>query len=151
MWKIYKKGTQKRNFPVICQHGVVDSSFTFTVNTPSQGLAFLLANLGFDVWLTNVRGNTFSKGHKRLDPSKDKEYWDFTYDEHSLYDLPAVTEYVKEKSSASKVFYVGHSQGTLQMFVKISDDVSFQNNFKAFFGLAPVLFMKHVNPLFSSC
>ena len=37
----------------------------------------MLADLGYDVWLGNLRGNTYSRKHAYLDP-KEKTYWDFS-------------------------------------------------------------------------
>lgn len=38
--------------------------------------AYVLCDNGYDVWLPNARGNTYSKGHKHYS-TKDREYWDF--------------------------------------------------------------------------
>ena len=38
-------------------------------------LAFVLADLGFDVWLGNFRGNAYSRRHVSLDPDVDLEFW----------------------------------------------------------------------------
>jgi lysosomal acid lipase/cholesteryl ester hydrolase len=39
------------------------------MNSPDKAPAFLLAKNGFDVWLSNSRGNKFSKKHLSLNPN----------------------------------------------------------------------------------
>ena len=59
----------------------------------------------------NVRGNYYSQGHTTL-TVKDPQYWDFSFDEHAKYDLPAMLEYVLSTSqNDGSLSYVGHSQG----------------------------------------
>ena len=36
---------------VLLQHGLIDSAATWVMNMPEQSLGFVLADLGFDVWL----------------------------------------------------------------------------------------------------
>lgn len=41
-------------------------------------IAFRLADLGYDVWLGNARGNTYSAKHTTLDTSG-ATYWKFSF------------------------------------------------------------------------
>ena len=66
---------------------------------PEHGApAFRLAEQGYDVWLGNFRGNTYSRAHLSLNPDVDNEYWRFTWDEMARHDLPAMLDYVMEET-----------------------------------------------------
>lgn len=39
-------------------------------------LALKMSDVGFDVWISNVRGNAYSRNHTTLKPD-DKQFWDF--------------------------------------------------------------------------
>lgn len=75
---------------VLLQHGILDSSDTWVNNSPDKAPAFILADAGYDIWLSNSRGNYYSRHHKIYDPDKDREFWDFSYTEMGMYDLPVV-------------------------------------------------------------
>lgn len=80
------------------------------MNYPEIAPAFVAARAGYDVWLGNSRGNSFSKEHVYLSPQKnEKEYWDFDWEEMGQYDIPASLDYITELTDQSKVAYIGHS------------------------------------------
>jgi lysosomal acid lipase/cholesteryl ester hydrolase len=58
------------------QHGLLDSSDGFTSNKENSW-AFGFADRGYDVWMTNSRGNRYSKSHRFMDEN-DLEFWDFS-------------------------------------------------------------------------
>ena len=66
--------TPKGN-PVIMIHGFNGAAENFIVNMHTKASAFKLVDEGFDVWVLNTRGNTYSKNHSKLHPN-DKEFWD---------------------------------------------------------------------------
>lgn len=75
--------------------------------------AFVAARAGYDVWLGNSRGNTYSCEHVSLKPFKnEKKFWDFDWQEMGMYDIPASLDYITELTNYPKVAYIGHSQGT---------------------------------------
>ena len=92
-----------------CQHGLEDSSATWVLAGPDHGApAFRLAEAGYDVWLGNYRGNTYSRGHISLNADTDSEFWQFTWDEMAKYDLPTMMNYVLEETGVEKAwsFYI---------------------------------------------
>merc|ERR1712123_243854 len=90
----------------------------WVMSTPAKGLGFILADAGYDVWLGNYRGNTYSRNHTFLNPDQQREgFWDFTWDEMGHYDLPAMVERVLELTGESELFYAGHSMGTTAFMV----------------------------------
>lgn len=62
---------------VIIQHGLFYSSADFLVNLVNESLAYLLADAGADVWISNSRGTSYSRNHTRLDP-RDLDFWKFS-------------------------------------------------------------------------
>ena len=83
--------------PVLFQHGVFDSAYCWIVNYADVAPAFVAARAGYDVWLGNSRGNTYSIGHTTLNTNK-SEYWDFSWYEMGIYDIPAVFDHIQTKS-----------------------------------------------------
>merc|ERR1712198_272623 len=85
---------EKGEKPVLfLMHGLLASAFDWIGNLPEQSFAFLAADAGFDVWLGNARGNTYSRSHTTLTPKK-SAFWEFTFDEIAAQDVPTMVDYV---------------------------------------------------------
>lgn len=108
-------------------HGLLDSSDAWICNG-NRSYAFQLANLGYDVYLPNTRGNSYSKLHETLDSENDIKYWEQTHAYTSRkYDIPAFIEFAKEKSNVKNVTVVGHSQAAFMMFSNLAQNASYFN------------------------
>ncbi|XP_065049812.1 triacylglycerol lipase 2-like [Musa acuminata AAA Group] len=112
-------GSAGKRQPVLLQHGVLSDGLTWLLNPPQQSLPFVLADNGFDVWITHGRGTRWSRRHESLKTS-DTAYWAWSWDELASYDLPATVGFVFQKTG-QKLHYVGHSMGTLTALSAFSE------------------------------
>ncbi|KAG7394253.1 cholesterol esterase [Phytophthora boehmeriae] len=129
---------------VLLQHGLLDSSYTFVCNFRNQSLAYILADAGYDVWLGNNRGTTWSREHLDYNADEGTEFWDFSWEDMGKYDLPAEIEYVLNTSGRSTLGYVGHSEGNTQAFVGFSLDQELARKVSYFAVFAPAAWTSHM-------
>lgn len=74
-----------------------------------QSMAFRLVEKGFDVWVNNSRGTKYSLEHKYIDVKREPErYYDFSFHELGIYDMPALFKFVAKNTGFKKVSCVGH-------------------------------------------
>ena len=106
--------------------------------------AYKLVQAGFNVFMGNNRGNKYSRAHIHLNPDNDSEkFFDFSFYEMGKYDATAQIDYVRNNTNNHKVAYVGHSQGTTQMFSALSENHGNLNEkMNIFIALAPVASFK---------
>lgn len=131
--------------PVLLQHGVFDSSDGWLCNGEDHSIGFILARCNFDVWLSNSRGNKYCKNHEKY-KSDSFEFWQFSFHDLGLYDIPAVIEYInKVNKSGEKIIYFGHSQGTSLMLSGMVEKYDFfKKNIKLYVALAPIARLNHL-------
>jgi pimeloyl-ACP methyl ester carboxylesterase len=80
-----------------------------------------------------------------LNPDKDLKFWDFSFDEMGQHDLPATIDYITNLTKVEKLTYIGHSQGTSQMFVALTKNIEyFKSKLNGFVSLAPIVRFKNV-------
>ncbi|URE21844.1 Triacylglycerol lipase [Musa troglodytarum] len=106
-------GRAGKRQPVLLQHGVLMDGLTWLLNPPQQSLAFVLADNGFDVWITHGRGTRWSRRHESLDTS-DPAYWAWSWDELASFDLPATVGFVV-RQTGQKLHYVGNSDSSISI------------------------------------
>ncbi|XP_067129270.1 uncharacterized protein [Centruroides vittatus] len=121
---------------VFLQQGLLSSSADWVMNFPNESLGFILADAGYDVWLGNQRGNTYSRKHVKYSP-RDKEFWQFSFDEFAKYDLPAMIDFALNVTNQSQLYYVGHSEGTTVAFALLSERPEY-DKIKVVVALGPV-------------
>ncbi|KAJ8922570.1 hypothetical protein NQ315_007600 [Exocentrus adspersus] len=126
------------------QHGVLASSTDWIVSGSGKALGYILADEGYDVWMGNVRGNTYSRNHTSFDPDTDSGFWQFSWHQIGVTDLPTMIDYVLEQTGADGVYYSGHSQGTTTFYVMTASSPEYNNKIKAHVSLAPIGFMNHM-------
>ncbi|KAH9407141.1 Alpha/beta-hydrolase lipase region [Tyrophagus putrescentiae] len=155
----YQTETEKKQSakkPVIVQHGLFGSSADFLVSSPflyaNDGFAGNFSkfsqrktgdNLGFalhltdryDVWLTNSRGNRYSRGHIKYSDN-DHAYWRFSFDQMAQYDAPAIVEYVLKATAG--VTEPSATQGTASIFALLTLQPSYADIIRPVIALAPV-------------
>jgi len=131
--------------PVLLQHGLLADSGNWVCGGPEHGLAFHLWRAGYDVYLGNSRGNPYSRRHTVLNPSK-SEFWHWTFQDLAEFDFPAVIDKVLSINGREKLWYIGHSQGSLIAFAKLSEDSKrdLSPKLHGILALAPVFSLKYV-------
>ena len=139
IWVLTSKDQSNRNGKsVILQHGLIDGAFTWLI-LEQDSLAKKLCDEGYVVYLPYIRGTQFSRSHLDYDSTLNSNYWEFSFDEMAKYDLPAVVNYVKKRDKVEKVYYIGHSQGTLIFFLAYMNNPQFlENNIQKFVALGTV-------------
>ncbi|XP_064572323.1 putative lysosomal acid lipase/cholesteryl ester hydrolase [Zonotrichia leucophrys gambelii] len=129
--------------PVLIVHGFCLDGGDWVDNLPENSLAFILADAGYDVWIGNNRGSSWSRRHRSLSTASE-EFWDFSFHEMAVYDLPAMVGFILMQTEQKQLFYVGHAQGSSLGFIAFSSLPHLAKKIKLFFALAPVYTFRHV-------
>ena len=139
MWRLTSKDPNNRNGKsVIMQHGLLDGAFTFLI-LAEDSLPKKLCDEGYVVYLPYIRGTQFSRSHLDYDSGLTSKYWDFSFDHMAAYDVPANINFVKNRDGVEKVYYIGHSQGTLTFFLAYMNNPEFmEKNIAKFIALGTV-------------
>ncbi|XP_042316412.1 lipase member M-like [Sceloporus undulatus] len=131
-------GASKGSRPsVFLQHAVLGDASHWISNEPNNSLGFILADAGYDVWLGNSRGNTYSSNHKTL-KTHEQKFWEFSFHEMGYYDIPAIIDFILKKTAQEQLYFIGHSEGSTVGLIAFSTYPKLTERIKVFFALAPV-------------
>lgn len=100
------------------------------------------------MWLGNTRGSFWSHGHTTI-PSSDRKYWDWTWDDIAEFDLPALLLHVAGVTLEPRVFFIGHSQGTLIALAGAMQNPIVAGHVAAAALLCPVAHFGHMRSAFA--
>lgn len=129
--------------PFILMHGLIGSAADFILSGKQRSLGCMLHEKGYDVWLPNARGTTYSKRHMHFDSSSES-FWNFTWHEIGYYDLPASIDFINNQTGHSKLHYVAHSQGSTIFLVMLSERPEYNEKIVSASLLAPVAFLANL-------
>jgi len=134
--------------PIFLMHGLLDSSGTWVIMRPTHGLAYLLADEGYDVWMGNARGSRYSRRHVKYNPDGGrcdrKNFWTFSWHEIGVIDVPEMIDYVLAHTGYDTLNYIGHSQGTTAFFVMCSERPEYNDKIILMNAFAPVAFVSNL-------
>ena len=128
-------------YPVFLGHCLFGTSAVYSFGPPDKSIAYMLHDAGYDVWMGNTRGNTWSKKHVSLDPCGNcSQFWDFQWEITAKMDYPVEIDFVLDYTGFKDLFLVGYSMGTSQYFAMLSDMPEYNDKIKAGFMMAPSTF-----------
>ncbi|XP_053169007.1 lipase member M-like [Hemicordylus capensis] len=128
---------------VLLVHAVLAEGRCWISNLPSYSLGFVLADAGYDIWILNNRGTTWSRRHQNLTIDQE-EFWDFSFHEMAIYDVPAAINFILQKTKQEALYYIGHSQGGLLGLIAFSVMPQLAQKVKLFIGFAPGYTLVHL-------
>ncbi|XP_060097266.1 lysosomal acid lipase/cholesteryl ester hydrolase-like [Heteronotia binoei] len=130
------KGDNGTKLTVLLQHGLSLEGRSWIANLPSNSLGFVLADAGYDVWILNSRGTTWSRRHQNLS-TYEEEFWNFSFHEMGMYDVPAAINFILQETERDGLCYIGHGQGGSLGLIAFSAMPEIAQKVKLFIALAP--------------
>lgn len=127
--------------PILIQPGMPVGSSAFYASR-NKSLAFYLATSGCDVWIANPRGNRYSAKHKKM-KLNDPRFWDFSFHEMGIYDLPAMIDYILKVTRHKKLIFVSHSEGGSSIAALLSTKPKYNDKILQNHLITPSVYMEN--------
>ncbi|CAH0561346.1 unnamed protein product [Brassicogethes aeneus] len=136
-------GNNQRRPVALFQHGLLAASDSWLFRGEDADLPYILSNAGYDVWLSNMRGNIYSNKHVKYDSKRDEQYWNFGLEEVAKYDLPEIIDYVLTIAKQQSLYFLGHSVGSTVGLMLCAMRPEYNAKIKAHLALAPLVYANH--------
>ncbi|KAL0213446.1 hypothetical protein RCL1_007072 [Eukaryota sp. TZLM3-RCL] len=102
------------------------------------------------VWIMSLRGTSYGLKHTNY-TSNDREFWNFSHDEHVSFDLPTVVSFIHSTQKVSKLSIIAHSEGSLITLAGLASIPQLNNKITSAIVLAPAYFISNIKtPFFST-
>lgn len=148
VYRIPKMGVQPNKRKVmLLMHGLTAAAPAYVNFGGKRSAGYFFSDAGYDVWIGNFRGNTYSRRHITLNPNR-PEFWSFSWHEMGMYDLPAMIDYILQTTNQTKLTYVGHSQGVTAAFVMLSSRPEYNRKISVLHAMTPPVIFKYNHPLY---
>ncbi|XP_065080631.1 lipase 3-like [Ochlerotatus camptorhynchus] len=142
IWRDQPPGVNSTRGVILLQHGILHSSADWLVLGPGRSLAYQLVDLGYDVWLGNSRSSLNSHQHVKFCTCS-KEFWDYSWHEMGIYDLPAMIDTVLARTQQPKLRLVVYSEAGALAMVMLSSRPEYNNKLIALDAMAPAAFVSN--------
>ncbi|XP_011865308.1 PREDICTED: lipase 3-like, partial [Vollenhovia emeryi] len=113
---------------------------TKQTSSANHHTTFLLADQGYDVWVGNMRGNSYCRSHVNM-TIYDPKFWQYSFHEGGTKDLPVMLSYILNYTRQKDLYYIGHSMGTTSLFALLSSKPEYNMKLKVAICLGPAAFI----------
>lgn len=107
------------------------------------------ANFGISGHLKNSRIQIRANVTLYICMCKQYAFLCYSWHEIGYYDIPALIDYILDKTGHAKLYYIGYSQGTTVFYVMGSERPEYSDKVKGMISLAPIAYLENQrSPLF---
>lgn len=146
LYRMPQKTHSRSRKVMLLIHGMTSAAPAYLTFGKRGSAAYKYWDAGYDVWIGNNRGNTYSRNHVSLNPDK-APFWNFSWHEMGIYDLPAFIDYILLHTNQTKLAYVGHSQGVTCAFVMLAELPQYNKKISVLHAMTPPVIFKYKHPL----